>query len=183
MTGLNEEQRAILERVVIRARATMEDDLASILRGQYGIATDGAIEDEDRLAEDDHLRALRRALVEILDYLRAGGADGADAVKRLVREATFTHVNRLIAIRVADALGVLPPSLREGNRSDGFLQVLQLAPLLATYDDTGGYWTYLQLCADELARDVPALFDPRNPMLALRPSRATIDTIVAALSS
>lgn len=182
MTGLNEAQRTALERVVVQARATMEDDLAATLRGQYGISPDGIIEDEDRLADDEHLRTLRRALIEILDYLRAGGANEAEAVERLVREATFTHVNRLIAIRVADALEVLPPSLRDGPRSDGFLQVLQLAPLLATYDDTGGYWTYLQLCADELARDVPALFDPRNPMLALRPSRSTIDTIVEALA-
>ena len=182
MTGLNETQRTALERVVIHARATIEDDLAATLRGQYGIDADGTIEDEDRLADDEHLRTLRRALVEILDYLRAAGSTDADSVERLVREATFTHVNRLVAIRVADALGVLPPSLRAGPRSEGFQQILQLAPLLATYDDTGGYWTYLQLCADELARDVPALFDPRNPMLALRPSRTTIDTIVADLA-
>ena len=29
---------------------------------------------------------------------------------------------------------------------------------------------FVRLCADELAADVPALFDPRNPLLELEPS-------------
>ena len=53
---------------------------------------------------------------------------------------------------------------------------------MATADDTGGYWTYLGQCADELAIDAPALFDPRNPLLALRPSKAAFESVVALLS-
>jgi hypothetical protein len=183
MTGLDERQRSVLERIVVSSRITLEDDLSSILKGHYGIGADGGIEDEDRLADDSSLRRRRRTLVEVVDYLRRDGSSGPEAVARVVREAAFTHINRLIAIRVADALGVLPPSLRSGPASSGFKQVLEVAPLLATSDDTGGYWTFLQLCADELARDVPALFDPRNPLLALRPTKPAIDAVVERLAS
>src|SRR5205807_1275547 len=89
----------------------------------------------------------------------------------------FTHLNRLIAIRIAEALGLLPSSLADGRRSQGFRDVLELAPLLAG-DDTGGYWAYLKLCGDELAGDVPTLFDPRNPLLALMPRRGALDDLV-----
>lgn len=183
MTGLDERQRGVLERIVVSSRITFEDDLGSILTGTYGISAGGTIEDEERLADDSPLRTRRRVLVEVLDYFRREGASTQQAVERLIREAAFTHTNRLIAIRVADELDVLPPSLRHGPRSSGFKQLLELAPLLATSDDTGGYWTYLQFCADELARDVPALFDPRNPLLALRPSKPAIDSVVERLSA
>ncbi len=45
------------------------------------------------------------------------------------------------------------------------------------------YWGYLLLCGDELAADAPALFDPRNPLLALAPSTPALEEIVALLSS
>jgi hypothetical protein len=183
MTGLDETQRGVLERIIVSSRMALEHDLSSLLRGDYGIRSDGTIEDEDRLSDDSSLRERRRTLFEILDYLKRDGASRPDAVARLVREAAFTHVNRLVAIRIADALKVLSPSLRDGASSVGFKQVLELAPLLATIDDTGGYWTFLQLCADELARDVPALFDPRNPLLALRPSKPAIDRVIDLLSN
>lgn len=182
MTGLDEVQRRVLERLVVSSRSEMEADLSSILQGDYGINADGSVEDETRLAEDASLRLRRQTLLDILDYLHRDGSSKPAAVARLVREAAFTHVNRLIAIRIADALGVLAPSLRNGPSSKSFKQVLELAPLLATADDTGGYWTFLQMCADELARDMPALFDPRNPLLALRPSKAVIDAVVDRLA-
>jgi predicted RNA methylase len=183
MSGLDEQQRTDLARIVIGARNALWTDVADTLVGVYGIHGDGRIEDEGRIVDDGGVRARRRTLVGILEHLRADGLDDVGAVERLTREATFTHLNRLIAIRIADALGMLEPSLRDGAESRGFTQWrTDIAPLLATDDDTGGYWRYLQQCADELAADAPALFDPRNPLLALRPSKAALDVVVALLS-
>ena len=44
------------------------------------------------------------------------------------------------------------------------------------------YRGYLRLCGDELAADAPVLFDPRNPLLALEPSTAAFDELVALLA-
>jgi len=161
-TGLGSPQRTQLERLVTRARAALEADLGAQAEGRFGIHVDGTIEDEETLPDDASDRATRRDLVEIIEHIRSLGASQADAVARLLREAAFTHLNRLLAIRIAEAIGLLPESLTNGQQSRGFKDLGEIMPILG--DD---YWGYLLLCGDELAADAPALFDPRNPLLAL----------------
>jgi len=183
VSSLDDLQRKALSRLVVAARATLFDDAEKSLRGTYGILPNGTIQAEAALAPDAALRARRRTLEAVIAYLRADGTSAKASVERLTREVAYTHLNRLLAIRVADALAVLAPSLRNGTESAGFcLWLRDLAPLLATADDTGGYWTYLGQCADELAVDAPALFDPRNPLLALRPSKAALASVVSLLA-
>jgi predicted RNA methylase len=176
--GLGSAQRTQLERLVTRARAALEADLAAQAERRFGIHVDGSIEDEQALPDDASDRATRRDLVEIVDHVRALGESQRDAVARLLREAAFTHFNRLLAIRIAEAIGLLPESLGNGRQSRGFKDLGEIMPLLG--DD---YWGYLLLCGDELAADAPALFDPRNPLLALAPSTQALEEIVAVLSS
>ena len=178
MSGpLTAEGRASLERLIGRARAGLEEDLAAQASGRFGIDADGSIADENELRLDRAGLADRREVVEVVRFLESEGRSSAEAVARLVREAVFTHLNRLVAIRIAEALGMLPASLADGERSQGYLDVRELAPLLAN-DDTNGYWAYLRLCGDELAADVPSLFDPRNPLLALAPSASALRDLV-----
>lgn len=179
--ALDATQRTRLERLVARARGLLDADLADRAAGRFGIDSDGTIAAKDDLHLDPTALAARRELVDVVSHLRSEGDDSPAAVARLLREAVFTHLNRLVAIRIAEALGLLPPSLADGRRSQGFRDLLELAPLLAG-DDAGGYWTYLQLCGDELAGDVPTLFDPRNPLLALTPSPGALDDLVELLA-
>ncbi len=176
--GLGSAQRTQLERLVTRARAALETDLRAQAEGRFGIHLDGTIEDEQALSDDASERATRRDLVEIIDHVRSLGESQSDAVARLLREAAFTHFNRLLAIRIAEAIGLLPESLGNGRQSRGFKDLGELMPILG--DD---YWGYLLLCGDELAADAPALFDPRNPLLALAPSTPALEDIVALLGS
>ncbi len=175
--ALTANQRSKLGRLIGRGRVLLERDLATQASGRFGIDTDGAVAAESTLRLDEAGLAARREIVEVVKYLRSEGDSAPDAVARLLREAVFTHLNRLVAIRVAEALKLLPESLAQGDRSQGYRDVRELAPPLAT-DETNGYWTYLRLCGDELARDVPNLFDPRNPLLALSPSPTALDNLV-----
>ena len=118
MSGLDDRQRKALSRLVVTARATLFEDAEKSLRGNYGILPDGTIQSEEALAPDRALRARRHTLEAVITHLRADGTSAAASVERLTREVAFTHLNRLLAIRVADALGVLAPSLRDGNRID-----------------------------------------------------------------
>lgn len=180
--ALDGTQRTSLERLVTRARRLLEDDLLERASGRFGIDPNGTIADEDALRLDPTALMQRRELVDVVDHLRSEGEDSPGAVGRLLREATFTHLNRFVAIRIAEALDLLPPSLAGGRSSQGFRDILELVPSLAG-DDTGGYWAYLSMCGDELAGDVPALFDPRNPLLALTPSPGALDDIVELLAA
>lgn len=172
--GLDATQRSNLERLVIRARVLLENDLAAQMEGRFGIHLDGTIEDEAALPDDTSVKATRRDLEQIVAHLRTLGEDPPGAVVRLLREAAFTHLNRLIAIRIAEAIGLLPESLANGPQSRGFKDLVEIMPMLA-----GDYRAYLRLCGDELAGDAPVLFDPRNPLLSLEPSTAAFDDLVA----
>jgi hypothetical protein len=181
--ALDQSARSALERFVQRARRLLEGDLARHAEGRFGIhPADGAIEDEGglHLAPDDLVA--RRDIVDVLHFVQREESDPAAAVARLVREAAFTHLNRLVAIRVAEAIGLLPESLANGPASAGYRELLEVAPLL-THGASGGYWHYLQLCGDELAADLPQLFDPRNPLLELAPSAAAFDEVVELLTA
>ncbi len=171
-------QRTKLERLIGRARTILEDGLAAQAAGRFGIDSDGTIAGEETLRLGPSEVFDRREVVEVVEHLRSEGNSAAEAVALLIREAGFTHLNRLVAIRIAEALGMLPESLAEGERSQGYRDVQELAPLLAA-DETNGYWAYLRLCGDELAGDVPNLFDPRNPLLTLAPSPVTLRDLVA----
>jgi len=175
--GLDGTQRSQLERLVIRARAVLEHDLGAQLEGRFGIHADGTIEDEQALRDDPSDRATRRDLVEIIDHLRSLDETETSAVSRLLRESAFTHLNRLLAIRIAEAIGLLPESLATGQQSRGFKEFSEIMPILAE-----DYWGYLLLCGDELAADASALFDPRNPLLALAPSVPALDDLVTLLA-
>ena len=175
--GLDAAQRSKLERLIIRARMLLESDFAAQTEGRFGIHLDGTIEDEAALPDSPTDKITRCDLEQIVTHLRTLGEDPAGAVARLLREAAFTHLNRLIAIRVAEAIGFLPESLARGPQSRGFRDLGEIMPMLAA-----DYRGYLRLCGDELAADAPVLFDPRNPLLALEPSTAAFDELVALLA-
>lgn len=181
--ALNQIARSALERFIQRARHLLEDDIARHAEGRFGIhATDGTIENEDGLHLTPDDLAARRDIVDVLNFIRREEPDHPAAVARLIREAAFTYLNRLVAIRIAEAIGLLPESIANGAASTGYRELLEVAPLLA-HDATGGYSRYLQLCGDELAADLPQLFDPRNPLLALTPSPSAFDELVKLLTA
>jgi hypothetical protein len=171
--ALDAAQRSQLERLILTARRLLEEDLRAQAEGRFGLHSNGRVEPAENLYLDPTGGDHRRVLVEIVDHLRGLGEAPNRAIARILREATFTHLNRLVAIRVAEAAGILSESLGRGAESAGFRQLAEVAPLVA--DD---YWGYLRLCADELAADAPALFDPRNPLLALEPTPRCIDQLV-----
>jgi hypothetical protein len=179
---LDDQQRKQLNALVGRCRQLLDADLGDLLEGRYGFRPDGSIELPAKLALDESGLAIRSELEAVLAHFAAEGETRRAGRERLLREAVFTHLNRLLAIRIAEELGLLPESIARGRDSTGFRDVvLDVAPLLGA-DDTGGYWTYLSLCGDELAADAPILFDPRNPLLALEPSPRVIDQLVEQLA-
>lgn len=178
---LSEGDRRLLERAVAAGRRILEADFVQLLEGRYGIHPSGRVEEEASLALPAGVRPARQELLSVLEHLRAGGESSQAAVARLLREAVFTTLNRLVAIRVAEAIRLLPEALARGKESTGYREFLEIFPLLAK-DPSGGYWTYLRMCADELARDAPVLFDPRNPLLALEPSPKALDELVAVFA-
>ena len=171
-------QRTALGNLIQKARSLLEADLASTLEGDFGIHhSDGRIEEVHKLSLDASQAAVRIDLLDIVGFLRSEGETELAAVERLIREAAFTHVNRLVALRVAEGLGVLPEAIGRGLASQGFRDFAEVAPASAD-EEWERFRLFVRICADEMSADVPALFDPRNPLLELEPSTAAFSELI-----
>ena len=179
--ALNSAQRTALNTLIQNARNLLERDLATTLEGNYGIhRSEGRIEADAALSLNARQSAIRNDLLDIIDFLRSEGESAAAAVERLIREAAFTHLNRLIALRVAEGLNILPEVIGQGLASPGFRDFGEIAPAAAD-EDWERFRLFVRICADELSADVPALFDPRNPLIELEPSTAIFAELVEVL--
>ena len=187
---LDKNTRDAIGRVAGRLRRLFEREFRQQATGRYGIhvspqASDGPddipetlrphIEPPVALALSPQEVRQRAELLGALSYLVHEGATGQGAVEQLLREAAFTSVNRLLAARVAETIGVLPAAIGGGRQSAGYRDIVtDLFPALRQEDDEG-FWLFLQACGDELGAAVPLLFDRRLPTSAFVPSRPCID--------
>ncbi len=166
--AFDQETRNRLARFVSQARSLLTEEFTRQLQHEYGLdPTTGLVAPLDKLtALDDARRETARILRETLSYYLAGQADNKKnrqaALDRILREQAFTVLNRLCALRMAEARGIILPAVGQGYRSQGF----QLYAMLAgsALGETGeAYQTFLFSLFDELAVELPPLFDRFSP--------------------
>ena len=160
-----------LQRFVNDARRQLEQEFTRQLQNDYGLdPNSGTVSPLASLRHlDDQGRETARILRDTLAHYQASDhVDAQAGLDRIVREQAFTVLNRLAALRMAEARGLLIDSVALGPQSRGF----QLYKMVA---DTGlgetgdAYRTYLFSVFDELAQDLPSLFDRYSPQGRLFP--------------
>ena len=153
------------------ARRLLELEFTRQLQNNYGLdPTSGSVSPLDSLRhlDDQGLETARILRDTLAHYQASDHVDALAGLDRIVREQAFTVLNRLTALRMAEARGLLIDSVALGPQSRGF----QLYKMVA---DTGlgetgeAYRTYLFSVFDELAQDLPALFDRYSPQGRLFP--------------
>lgn len=154
----------------------------------YGIQVSGEVADVKELPHlDESGRDTARLLREILEFKRANTEQTRiwrkydPAVYDLLQEQAFTVLNRLCALRMAEAREILLPCVSEKTQSQGF----QLYEFQSGKSDDPGtrYRHFLFSVFDELALDLPALFDRFSPQGLLFPSHACIETLLDAINA
>lgn len=169
-----------LARFVSDARALLTEEFTRQLQNEYGLdPASGDVTPIDRLtALDDRQRETARILRETLDYYLAGNThlDGKtyrDVLDRIVREQAFTVLNRLCALRMSEARGLVLESIAKGYESKGFQLYARLAG--SALGETGeSYRMYLFSLMDEFAVDLPVLFDRFSPQGRLFPRETAL---------
>ena len=64
----------------------------------------------------------REQVITHLDHIKAAaGFKPKDAVQQLIREAAFTHLNRLCAYKMMEARGLIRAAVSKGIKSQGFI--------------------------------------------------------------
>ena len=178
-----------LQRFVNEARNLLTEEFTRQLQRDYGMdPKTGEVADIAKLSKlDDRRLETARILREIAaHYLATESASGHAAegqvLDRIVREQAFTVLNRLAALRMAEARGLLIESVGSGFQSKGFQLYARLAG--TGLGETGeSYRTYLFSVFDELAQDLPALFDRYCPQGLLFPRESALLPLLALINA
>ncbi|MDN8103945.1 Eco57I restriction-modification methylase domain-containing protein [Burkholderia multivorans] len=168
--------RSRLQRFVNDARRVLEEEFTRQLQNDYGMdPNSGTVAELASLRHiNDTQRETARILRDTLAHYTAGGdMNATQGLDRIVREQAFTVLNRLAALRMAEARGLLVESVGNGFQAKGFQLYARLAG--TGLGETGdAYRVYLFSVFDELAQDLPGLFDRYSPQGRLFPREAAL---------
>ena len=173
-----------LQRFVNDARRVLEEEFTRQLQNDYGMDPNAGTVAE--LASLRHINDAQRETARILrdtlaHYTAGGDMNASQGLDRIVREQAFTVLNRLAALRMAEARGLLVESVGNGFQAKGFQLYARLVG--TALGETGdAYCVYLQCVFDEFALDLPGLFDRYSPQGRLFPREAALLQVLALIN-
>ncbi|MDC1370269.1 BREX-1 system adenine-specific DNA-methyltransferase PglX [Flavobacteriales bacterium] len=172
--ALTQGARNKIKSFVQSAKRLLMKEFADQIQQYYGIRLDGSyLMVEELTTKDGSVIQTARLLRERLDYLEdtiAGSNKKEEAVEQLVREQAFTILNRFAALRMAEERQIIPETIKQGYNSEGFQVFDQLSGGAQTAEQFERYNWFLKAMFDELAIDLPAVFDRFSPYALLFPS-------------
>ncbi len=173
-----------LQHFVNDARRVLEEEFTRQLQNDYGMDPNaGSVADLSSLRHiNDAQRETARILRDTLAHYTADGDMNANqGLDRIVREQAFTVLNRLAALRMAESRGLLVESVGNGFQAKGFQLYARLAG--TGLGETGdAYRVYLFSVFDELAQDLPGLFDRYSPQGRLFPREAALLQVLSLVN-
>jgi hypothetical protein len=181
-----------LRGVVTQCRKLLEDSTAQALQGRFGIYTarkkgEVQIEDEARMAhltEED--RACRQDLLDHLEHIQAIGYKPSEALEQLVREISFTHLNRLCAYKMMESRGLIREAVSRGLKSQGFFFYLSDHPEDEKLHNGGGqetaYRNFLDWLGGTLSQEIGVLFNPNDPANRIYAPQRVLDEVLALIN-
>ena len=182
--AFDQSTRNRLQRFVTDARRTLEEEFTRQLQNDYGLdPISGTASPLESLRHiNDQQRETARILRDTLAHYCAGAdTDTKAGLDRIVREQAFTVLNRLAALRMAEARGLLMESVGNGYQAKGFQLYARLAG--TGLGETGdAYRVYLQSVFDELSQDLPGLFDRFSPQGRLFPREAALIQVLTLIN-
>jgi len=185
-----------LRGVVTQCRKLLEDSTAQALQGRFGIfpsrdkgprTRDIVIEDDERMAhltEED--RACRQDLLDHLEHIQAIGYKPSEALEQLVREISFTHLNRLCAYKMMESRGLIRETVSRGLKSQGFFFYLADHPEDEKLHNGGGqemaYRNFLDWLGGTLSQEIGVLFNPNDPANRIYPPQRLLDEVLTRIN-
>ncbi|GGC16572.1 hypothetical protein GCM10011363_36250 [Marivita lacus] len=182
--AFDQSTRNRLQRFVTDVRRTLEEEFTRQLQNDYGLdPISGTASPLESLRHiNDQQRETARILRDTLaHYCASADTDTKAGLDRIVREQAFTVLNRLAALRMAEARGLLMESVGNGYQAKGFQLYIRLAG--TGLGETGdAYRIYLQSVFDELSQDLPGLFDRFSPQGRLFPRESALIQVLTLIN-
>jgi hypothetical protein len=190
---MDDATRRALHTMVDAVRRLLETSVREGLESRFGIRPDGSVETPDRLALDGGALRARDELVAYLRHLQAGahGAQpaAAKACTQLVREIAFTHLNRLVALKMAEhpSRRLVREAIGRGAQSNGFRFYRADHPEVEALWESGqqeaAYRGFLLWQGQALAAQVADLFAPESPADRFVPPLRVLEEILAQINA
>jgi hypothetical protein len=182
--AFDQSTRSRLQRFVTDARRTLEEEFTRQFQNDYGLdPVSGTVSPPENLRHiNDHQRETAGILRDTLaHYCASPDTDKMAGLDRIIREQAFTVLNRLAALRMAEARGLLIESVGNGYQAKGFQLYTHLAG--TGLGETGeAYRVYLHSVFDELSQDLPGLFDRFSPQGRLFPREAALIQVLTLIN-
>jgi hypothetical protein len=179
---MDKETRNLLFNTTQAIRRLLEEEFSLQLEGTFDVHADGRVAEQPGSQLSASERLVRCRIVEAIQHRRAVGEPAADSVRGFQVEVVFTCFNRLAALRMMEARGLVLPCVSQGDQSQGFKEFSGLAPGLVELPDKG-YRLYLECLFDEIGREVGVLFDRTDAASQLWPRRKALEAVLAKLNT
>lgn len=179
---MERETRGAIEAATQRARRLLVDDFREQLDGTFDVRIDGRVGETPGAHLTPMQRSVRRKIVTAVEHKISGGMKPAEAVADYLRDASFTLLNRFVALKMLEARDLVQQCVSQGEASSGYSEFCGLAPGVRT-PDGAGYRLYLECIFDELSTEVKVLFDRRDAASALWPRRAAFEALLEILNA
>jgi len=178
--AFDQDTRGKLQEFVTDIRKLLIDDFTRQLQQTYGMdPVSGEVAQLDSLRHlDDESLETAQILRDVMDHYMAAEAKSEtptriSVLKRIALEQAFTILNRLAALRMMEARGILLESIGNGTQSQAFQLYQPIAN--GSLGDTGEtYKHFLNSLFDFFTADLPSLFDRYGPQSRLFPRNATL---------
>lgn len=186
--AFDQSTRNRLQKLVSDCRRLLSDEFSIQLQQTYGIDPNGGeVASLERLTHlSDRDRQTAQLLRDTLAHYLAGEEDDKAhriaAIDRITREQAFTVLNRLAALLMMEARGLLAAAVvSQGQQSQAFELYKRVAG--SALGETGeAYRSFLFSLFDEFAIDLPALFDRHAAQGRLFPREPALLAVLEALN-
>lgn len=181
--ALTKPARSKILALVQDAKRLLMKEVEEQLQQFYGVRPDGTVLMIEQLTtSDSDFIYTARVLRQRLDYIKTNLPDkkneDVEAVRQLVREQAFTILNRFASLRMAEERGIIKETVRKEYNSEGFQVFDSITGQGQTASQYIRYKWYIHAIFDELALDLPSVFDRYSPYALIYPSEQAMNRLL-----
>ena len=182
---MDDQIRNQIDSFVRDVRNILEKDISEQLEGVYGLHKDGTLEDLSSLPQikdDPTAKQAREGFVYFITNEVSQKQTKQDAIRHLVLSLSFTHLNRLIALKLMERRKVIPESISRGTNSNGFKYFLGDFPAQDELKNSGkieeAYKNFLLYQFQNISEEIHSLFDPADVSTLVFPKFKTLNEVL-----
>lgn len=182
---MNSEQKRAIKSTILECRGILEKDIEQVLIN-LGIYVDQEWADINNLINlNEEHRKIRENIEQVIEKLVKGGFERSKAVREYIKEVSYTYLNRIAALRVLEARGLIDEILvsRSENGDKSFInsRFYEVAREYCKYNMDAGLAYIINLMFEEIGEEIKLLFSMEDEYSFISPSSNGLLTIIKLL--